>query len=207
MSNSKFNLVKGVSCPNLDGIFESYDIVNREKFYSFTVNVSAENMENLIFSIIQKIRTPGFFILEIGTNQTIEKELRKNDTDPFHVDVYYLDGGANEDFKNLFCKYKEILINDGFARFGFGSHTGYDELFIQDYKVFNIYTDEPNKYIRLFDEFNLRKVEHVKTVWENFSQSTPGGLLSIMVEQKSIYDVVEDLEKIGLYFAERRESK
>lgn len=202
-----FKLVKGVHVPNLQGIHEGYKMESKEDYTFFSVNVSEENIENLFKKLCSCVRTPAFLVIEVPTNGKVEEKIRKNDTDPFHNDVYYLDGGSYIDLLNVFDKYKELLINDGFINFGFGSHKGYDEVFIVDYKIFHIYTDEPEKYLKVLNELGIKADENYKTVWENFSHQSPGGVLSIEVDGLTIYDMVEELKKSGLYLSERRENK
>ncbi|HEX9058808.1 MAG TPA: hypothetical protein VF941_01370 [Clostridia bacterium] len=202
-----FNLVKGVNVKNLDGIYESYKVQNTKDFCFISVNVSAEKIGALFKELCSYVRTPGFLVIEVPTNANIEKEIRKNDTDSFHNDAYYIDGQSYEDIAAIFDKYSELLINDGFVKFGFGSHSGYDEIFVVDYKIFHIYADEPQKYLDVLERYEIKKKEDYKTVWENFSPESPGSSMSIHIDGCSIYDMVEELKGNGLYFAERRERK
>lgn len=199
-----FNLVKGVSVSNLQDIYECYSIDINDKYTSICINVSAENIENLFKRLCSCVRTPGFFVLEVPTNANVEADIRKNNMDSFHNDVYYLDGGSYSDLLNLFDKYKELLINDGFIKFGFGSHKGYDEVFVVDYKIFQIYTDEPEKYFVILNEIGVNENKNYKNVWDNFSKKTPGVVKAYEIEGFSVYDMIDELKKMGLYFAERR---
>ncbi|MHC4401329.1 MAG: hypothetical protein ACYTG0_16780 [Planctomycetota bacterium] len=64
----------------------------QDGYHVFTVNVSAENIHDAFCRLASEVNEPAFLLLETGTHRDIEQELRKNDTDPFHKDVYYLDG-------------------------------------------------------------------------------------------------------------------
>lgn len=200
-----FSIVRGNSVPNLEGIAEGFSIVSSGNSYQFTINVSAENIDNVFKSLCGKVRTPGFLLLEHGTNRNIEKQLRKSDSNPFHKDVYYLDGLDWESFLDLYIEYSELLVHDGGINLGFGSHSGLDEVFVGPYKIFTIFTDEVEKYIEVLTSLDLPRVEKIKTVLQNFTKDSPGGRMTIKHNDIGIHEMVEKLSKRGMYLAERRE--
>ena len=200
-----FTVVQGNYVSNLEGITEGYSITQNNGSYQVIINVSSENIDNIFQSLCKKVETPGFLLLEHGTNENIEKQLRKSDSDPFHKDVYYLDGLNWESFLNIYIEFRELLINDGEINFGFGSHNGMDEVFIGPYKIFTIFTHEVEKYIEVLSYLGFEKYEAIKTVWDNFIDSTPGERMIIKHNGNDIYEMIEMLTKKGLYFAERRE--
>lgn len=201
----KFKLVQGVHVADLHGIFESYSVIERKNHSTITVNVSAENIDKLFRLMVAEVRTPGFLLLEHGTNINVENELRKSDSGSYHKDVYYLDGLSLEDFIKIYSQYDELLTEDGEVNYGFGSHNGTDEVFVGPYKVFNIYTDQPYKYIELLEQNGIPRVDHMKTVWDTFTQDIPGMRTVIKINGIDIYEMVEQLKQKGLYLAERRE--
>jgi len=204
MTNN-FKPAKGIRVSNLDGIQEGYCVAEQQNYFIITVNVSAENIDFVFHSLCKKVRTPAFLILEHATHRDIERELRKNDTDSLHKDVFYIDGLQYKDFLKLYEKHKELLINDGMVQFGFGSHDGYDEVFVRKYKIFTIYADVPSKYTDELEQLGIGRDDNLKTVWENFTDETPGRCETISIDNKNIYDMFEELKESGLYFAERRE--
>lgn len=204
MSKS-FTIVRGNHIPNLEGIMEGYSIIQQKNTYQITINVSSENIDNVFQSLCKKVKTPGFLLLEHGTNANVEKQLRKSDLDPFHKDVYYLDGLDRKSFLNIYNEFKELLINDGEINYGFGSNIGTDEVFVGPYKIFTIFTQEVDKYIEVLSDFRFEKIENMKTVWDNFSGHAPGRRMTINYNGIDIYEMIEMLSKRGLYLAERRE--
>ncbi len=201
----RFNIVKGVYTSNLEGIHEEYSIVEHKNFCQININVSAENIENVFRDLCTKVRTPGFLLLEHGTNAKIEEQIRKSDTDPFHKDVFYLDGLDIKHFLALYNQYKDLLVNDGEINYGFGSHVGTDEVYVGPYKIFTIFTNESDKYIDVLSKNNIPKVDRLKTVCNNFSEESPGCRMTIKINGIDIYEMVEQLSKEGLYLGERRE--
>lgn len=201
-----FSFVKGNHVPIIDGIIEGYSIVEINGLFQITINVSAENIDNIFQRLCKKVKTPGFLLLEHGTNANTEKQLRKSDSDPFHKDVYYLDGLGWESFLNLYHEYSELLINDGEINFGFGSHMVTDEVFVGPYKIFTIFTEEVEKYIEVLSDLEFERLEDLRTVWDNFSESAPGARMIIKHNGIDIYEMIELFKKEGLYLAERREN-
>ncbi len=49
------------------------------------------------------------------------------------------------------------------------------------------------------------KVKRVKTVWDNFTQSSPGQRRALKNVTPTIWEMIEQLKDKGLYSAERRE--
>ena len=201
----EFLLAKGVTVPNLTGIHECYEINQRNESFVFTVNVSADNIEQLLKNFCSELTEQCFFILEVPTNGKDEKLIRLKETDPFHCDVYYCDGLSKQTLLELFEKYGELLINDGMVCFGVASHDTHDELYIGRYKITSIFTADKQRYKNWLDKMGIPFEEDIKTVWNNFSRETPGRTSSISIGGKSIYDIAEELKEYGLYFAERRE--
>ena len=204
-----FQLASGVNVPHLTSIKQGYQVRQGKKYTVFTINISRENLESTIITLVQLVAVPGFFVLEMPTHKDTELQLRKSNDDPFHKDVYYLDGQESEGFKELWNEARELLLDDGMVTFGFGSHPNctdgkYDEVFIGKYKILTIYSNNPDKFTQVLAEFNIPLVEELRTVWDNFSQENPGTAESIKVGGKDIYNLVESLKGRGLYFKEHR---
>ena len=202
-----FQLPRGIEIENLDGIREGYSVsLSEGGFHVFTINVSANNILRVFTRLAAEVKQPGFLLLESGTHQDIEKQLRKNETDPFHRDVYYLDGLRWADADEIVDSYSELLVHDGEINFGFGSHDGHDEVFVGPYKVFSIYADQPEKYIAALTELQILRVDRLKTVWENFTPESPGRRKVLTGDSgTTIWDMIGELKQRGLYLAERRE--
>lgn len=99
----------------------------------------------------------------------------------------------------------DFCLDDGATNFGFGSHEGYDEVFVAKYKIAYIYTDTPSKYVGVLDQMRMPRVEGLKTVWENVSENSPGSTTALEIGGKRIYELVQALKEHGLYFSGHRE--
>jgi len=203
---NEFQLAEGIEVEDLSGIYEAFSIKQTpDGYYFFQINVSSTNIIDVFSELAKNVNEPGFFLLEVGSHEEVEKKLRKKPTDPFHKDAYYLDGKSWKDVEPIITKYHYLLSQDGGINFGFGSHSGHDEVFVSPYKIFNIYADEPSKYIKTLQKLGFREVEKLKTVWDNFTKDSPGRRNVLTNAKPTIWDVIEDLKKGGLYLAELRE--
>ena len=100
---------------------------------------------------------------------------------------------------------QSFFVHDGSLGFGYGAHGVKDEVFVSGYKIFAIYTQTPEKYAASLGELGFRQEARLRTVRDTFTPSTPGNRSRIRVEGRTIYDMVDELKKEGLYLAERRE--
>lgn len=201
-----FQLPRGIHVADLTGVHEAFSVsVADDGYHVFTVNVSAQNTYSVFGRLASEVNEPAYLLLETGTHRDIEQQLRKSETDPFHKDVYYLDGLTWTDVKSVIETYAELFTHDGEINFGFGSHEGRDEVFVGAYKIFSIYADEPEKYESALSELGIAKVDCVKTVWDNFTQDAPGQRRALTDAKPTIWDMIDQLKEKGLYLAERRE--
>ena len=207
LKQNKFQVVDGVQIPNHTALVEGYSRNQTTNgYYHYIINVSAEHIPLVFTRLSKEVSAPAFFLLEAGTHEDIEKELRKSPTDPFHKDVFYLDGITANQGVELFGNYEKLLVHDGMVNFGIGAHEGHDEVFVNAYKIVEIYADQPEKYDKALAELGFSQEEKIKTAWDNFTQETPGSRSVVPDRGKTIWDMIEELKEQGLYFAERRES-
>ena len=195
----------GVAVSDLTDVGEGYSLRVTDQGYSlFTVNVSADRFRDTYLGLAKQVRAPGFAVIEVPTNARDEDRLRTSGAAPFHRDVYYLDGITFETYCLIFEKYSQLLIDDGGTTFGFGSHQGYDEVFVGKYKVVSIFADMPERYVQALELMGYRQQDRLRTVLDNITPETPGEKISVTVDGKRIYDVIEELLHRGFYLAERR---
>lgn len=205
--NLNFQLVRGVTVPDLTGIHEAYSMSVAPRGHAvFTVNVSAERIDAVFRQLAGEVAEPGFLVLEIGTHASVEASLRKSDADPFHKDVFYLDGLTHRQLLGILDRHGDLLIQDGGIHFGFGSRDGVDEVFVGPYKIVYVYADAPQKYTTALDTLGYPREPRVRTVWHNFRRDAPGSRRVLTDVPTTIWDAIEELKGEGLYFAEHRQS-
>ncbi|MDE6745351.1 MAG: hypothetical protein K2J72_01795 [Oscillospiraceae bacterium] len=194
-------MTEGCTVPKADMLSEQYEILENK----IIANVNADKIEAVIRDYILMHDKPMFFFLEFPTNQRDEEKLRKNDTDPRHIDVYYIDGLNTEQALDIFSKYRYLLINDGMSRFGFGVHGQATEIMRDKYNMISLLADNVEKYTDIFNSHNIPRCENLVTAWNTFSYEFPGECNRMTVDGKTVYDLPEELKDFGIYFAERRE--
>lgn len=171
----------------------------------YIANVNAEDIAPLMEHFISLQDDRVFLILEVPTNEKDEPKNQSGDIEAFHIDVYYWDGMPKDYAMEFLRRNHELLVHDGMSRFGFGSHSGNNEIMLDQYNVVRIYTKYPEMYNGMFEKFGIEQVDELKTAWKYFTYDTPGECCLYNYKGKTIYDFAEFLKQHGLYFAERRE--
>lgn len=197
-------MIKGCCVPDCSSLKEEYKV---DEYY-ITANVNADKIENIFRSFIEMQDGLMFFILELPTNEEEEKLIRQSNYDPFHKDIYYIDGLSSKDALALLMRYSELLINDGLSSFGFGLHDGSAEIMLEKYNQMTIWTNDMAKYIKFFDSHNIHITDNYISAWDTFTINNGGVCKSITADGITVYDLPEILKeygKYGMYFAERRE--
>lgn len=194
-----FELCQGVGADNLSGIYSAY----KTEENGLSAVLSCELIYPAINGILELLDEPVFFFLELPCTEDEEKKLRKSKSDPFHYNVYYLDGCTIPVAKAIMKRYGELLINDGISRFGFGSHKSGDEIYCLNYQEFRIYGNS-GKYEKVLKKLKVQHDDSYKSLWDNFSDETPGNSMMVEINGESVYNIVENLKSEGMYLAETR---
>jgi hypothetical protein len=87
------------------------------------------------------------------------------------------------------------------SRFGIASHETSDELFVEKYKIIDIYSKNIKNYLSLMKKYSTDETKILITAWHTFSNENPCKCTKVIIDNKDIYDVVEELKKIGMYSA------
>lgn len=198
-----YKMAKGASVPFPKSAKEGYQMIKDVRSCSFIVNIGLDKLKTLLSDYLEGLQEPLFFILEIPTHKDVEATLRKNNNEPFHSDVLYIDGCSKEKIKNILEQYGELLLHDGMVCFGIASHVTHDELYVGKYKTTNLHVFEYDPS-GLLERLQIPKAEKLETVWNTFSKDLPGEA-KILRDCETIYDMAEQLKKEGLYFYEHRE--
>lgn len=194
-------MIRGCGVPDAERLCEEYTV----KDGYIMANVSRGRIEEVFqhFCAVQQERL--YFFIEIPTSEEDEKRLRKNDSDPYHNDVYYIDGLFNEQALIILLKYSELLINDGVSKFGFGAHDGTAELMKDKYNIMVLWAENMEQYGDFFDVHDIHVSDNYISAWDTFSEEHSGQCRSIKINGVSVYDLPEKLKDMGMYFAEYRE--
>lgn len=192
-----FETAAGVSIPFPEHIKEEYQIFK----HSVRLNLSFEKIKPMLLEFVEQLEEPLFFVLQLPLTQQEEAELRKNGNDLLHQKVCYLDGQSKSQIMEIISNYGELLLNDGISQFAVASHATKDDFFIQKYKLIDIFSNPPSKYVELIKKYGVTETTNLLTVWDTFSHETPGEARRIEMDGKNISDVYDELVKLGLYDA------
>lgn len=203
--SAAFELAAGVEVADLTGIHEGFSSRGTARgYHQLTVNVSAPRLLETVRELARQVSEPGFVVLEVPCEENTEAALREDEGAPFHRDVYYLDGIDFARFVQLLETNAAVLLEDGEVNFGFGSHDGYDEVFVGAYKIVSVYAGEPRKYIDALVAMRFGMEDQIRTIWENISIESPGRRRSLAVDGRTVRDLIAELQDEGLYLAEQR---
>jgi hypothetical protein len=153
-----FHTASGVKIPFPERIEEKYTL--SENWIKF--NISFEKLEPFVEDFLISLYEPLFLIIHLPLNAKEEETLRRK-ADSFHSEVLYLDGQTKKQIGGILDQFGELLLNDGMSQFGIASHKTGDELFIQKYKITNIYSKEIKQYIYLMDKYGISKTYNLLT--------------------------------------------
>ena len=167
--------------------------------------LSAELIKPFLQKAVKLLPEPHFFFLEIPCTEQEEAQLRKSDKDPSHYNVYYLDGCTEPVTQAIIKRYGELLINDGLTRFGFGSNSTGEEIYVLDYQQINVYSED-GRFEKVYKELGVPEAERVVTPWENFTPDNVGISMAVEIEGEQCSDIPLNLKKEGMYLAETREN-
>ena len=185
------NFKKGCIVPNSELIIESFKV---DDGY-IIANLENENIESLInyFSSKTKENISMFFEIPLVEDETNAQP------NSYKKGVYYLDGLSYDEVKELFKRYKDVFLEDGLLRFGLFSSALGDEIQIGKYNVCYVISNNLNDYETLLSSYNVKKVDSLVTAWDTFTSDSYGKSSLVTINNKTIYNVKNELEEIGLY--------
>lgn len=65
----------------------------------------------------------------------------------------------------------------------------------------DLYSLSPRHFIPLLQRYGMTETDHLFTVWDTFSQETPGECRRISMKGLDVYDIAERLKEQGMYRA------
>lgn len=92
-------------------------------------------------------------------------------------------------------------MEDGISQFAIASHVNHEEIFIQKYKLTDLYSPSPRRFIPLLQRYGLTETDHLVTPWDTFSRKAPGECRRISIDGVDVYTIAERLKQQGLYRA------
>ena len=191
----------GCRVPFPEKLLEEYMLTENQ----IIANISADKIRTVMEHFICIHEEPLFFILELPSKQSDEKEIRPGVVEKLHKDVYYIDGCSNEEALTILLRIGDLMINDGLCSFGFGCHESNDEIMFGKYNLTTIFSRNIGQYINFMADHEITRREHIVTAWDTFSQEHPGRSERIDTDGKDVFSIPEMFADWGIYKAEQRE--
>ncbi len=191
-----FQTAPGVTIPFPEKIQEQFQVYEKQ---SLQANISFEKLKFVLTEFYQSLPEPLFFVLQLPLS--IEEERKLGYDKILHQEVCYLDGQTRDQMDSLLHSYGQLLLEDGISQFAIASHASHEEIFIQKYKLTDLYSPSPRRFIPLLQRYGLTETNCLFTVWDTFSQETPGECRRISRNGLDAYAIAERLKKNGMYRA------
>ena len=190
-----FQTAPGVTLPFPEQVQEQFQVYEGR---AIQANISFEKLQPLLIEFYQVLPEPLFFVLQLPLTEQEEKQLGQKG---WHDEVCYLDGQTREQIAAILHEYGQILLEDGLSQFAVASHVNHEEIFIQKYKLTDLYPPTPRRFIPLLQRYGLTETEHLVTPWDTFSIKTPGECRCVSIDGVDVYTIAERLKQQGLYRA------
>ena len=191
-----FQTAPGVTIPFPEKIQVQFQVYEGQ---SIQANISFEKLKFLLTEFYQSLPEPLFFVLQLPLSIQEERQLGYDKI--LHQEVCYLDGQTRNQIDSILNSYGEILLEDGISQFAIASHVNHEEIFIQKYKLTDLYSLSPRHFIPLLQRYGITETDYLFTVWDTFSQETPGECRRISMKGLDVYDIEERLKEQGMYRA------
>lgn len=191
----ELNLILGCTAGDTHGVHPAYSAAEK----GFTAIVNREDICKIGEKAIKLLPEPLFFFLEIPCTLDEEKALGKGKKKP-HKNIYYLDNCTAEVCLAILKRYGQLLTDDGLSMFGFGSHNSGEEIYFLKYNELTIFGDK--RFEKIFKELNIPREENYTSLWDNFTEETPGECRSVEIDGETVYNIVENLKSEGMYLGD-----
>ncbi len=189
-----FKTASGVDIPYLERIKEEYAVSENRIMF----NISFEKIKPFILDFVSNLSEPLFFIIQ----KPLKEKYKPNSftKGPFKAELLYFDLPTKTQILEVLDLYGEIILNDGMSQFGIQSHDTGDEIFFAKYKIAFIFSKDVEKHSFLLNKYGIRKTSHLITAWDVVSPDSPGKRSKVIVDNKDIIDVAEELKEVSLKY-------
>lgn len=182
---SEFMLTAGVNIPDVSGLRREYKVRKSKIIFS----LSAQDYGEFFTRAVKLLKEPLFFFVEIPAD---------NDS----VRTYYLDNCTEPVAQAVLERCGGILYADGVIKFGFGSHSADDEIYMQEYQTVSVCSERAEEFEKLLDSLGYKRNDRALLTWDVLSEQNVGECVNVDVEGEGYPDMLDNLIDIGMYPAE-----
>lgn len=191
-----FQFAPGCRVPFPEKIHEGFEVFENSSLYA---NISFEKLPFVVEEFYHSLPEPLFLALQLPLSSQEEEELGCGEG--CHQEVLYLDGQSVAQIEEILTKYGDLLYRDGMSQFAVASHSSHEEIFVQKYKLVDLYSPTPRKWIPLLQKYGIEETKHLVTVWDTFCEDAPGECRRLTVSGMDVYQMADELKTRGLYRA------
>lgn len=182
---SGFRLIAGVYIPDVSTVKREYRI-QKDKIL---LSLSAEDYKPFFTKAVKLIKEPVFFFAEIPS-------------DDDSMRTYYLDNCTAPVVQAILKRYGGILFADGVIRFGFGSNSSDEEIYMQSYQTVSVYSKNVAEYERILRSLGYQRNDRAVLTWDVLSEKNTGECVNVEVDDEGYHDMINNLIDVGMYSAE-----
>lgn len=182
---SGFKLIPGVYIPDTSRLSKEYKTAKSK----LTVSLSAEDYKPFFRESVKLLKEPLFFFSEIPGDNDKER-------------VYYLDNCTLAVVQAVLKRYGDILFSDGVMKFGFGSHSTEEEIYMQEYQTLTVYSAKIPDFARLLDSLGYKRSDKAVLAWDILSETNTGECVNVEVNDEGYPEMINNLIDVGMYCAE-----
>lgn len=184
-------LIHGVSVKDVSGVFCEYALDGD----GVRLTLSAQDYKSFFVQAVGLLKEPLFFFLECPGGSG-------GDADDYSV--YYLDNCTLPVVRAILKRYGGILYSDGVIRFGFGSLSSDEEIYIREYQSLRIYTKQPARYEELLKRMGYQRNDSALSLWDVLSETNVGECESVECDDEGYQDIIDNLSELGMYEAKTK---
>lgn len=174
-----------MSIPDVSAVERCYKLQKS----NITLSISAEDYKKFFTEAVKLLKEPVFFFVEIPA-------------DDDSMRTYYLDNCTASVAQAILKRYGGILFADGVIKFGFGSHSTSDEIYMQEYQTMSIYSERTREYEKLLDSMGYRRNDKAVLTWDVISEKNIGECINVEVDDEGYADMINNLIDVGMYVAD-----
>lgn len=171
--------------PDVSALKKEY----RVKKTDLTLSLSAEDYKPFFVDAVSLLKEPVFFFAEIPAD---------NDA----MRTYYLDNCTMPVAKAILKRYENILFADGVIRFGFGSHSTDDEIYMREYQTLTVYSKNIAEYERVLERLGYSRNDKALLTWDIISEKNAGECVNVEADDEGYPEMINNLIDVGMYAAE-----
>ena len=161
-------------------------------------NVNAEKILPLFHDFIDIISEDNLFmVIEVPEDHGL---IESSENDVIY-EVWYLDNQRADRLREILNTHGSILLHDGFTGFGIGSLDNHEEMNKMRFNMVSVlsYGEQTERFRQMFHDGGIEEREGMYLSADIMNDRNPGTMKLYKENGRTVYDVIDELKKEGLY--------